>query len=132
MPTVQQLRGLAQARLRDAEILFDNGRYDGAVYLGGYAIELLLKARICVRNRWKQFPERSAEFDSTNERYRTHDLSVLLRGSGRENRIRARCLPEWYLVSRWNPEQRYDPSSHVSRREANEALSAIKTLKGQL
>lgn len=132
MLTLQQLRGLARTRLTDAEILFNNGRYDGAVYLGGYAIELLLKTRICVRNHWKRFPGSSAEFDSTNERYRTHDLGLLLRESGREQRIRDRCLAEWFLVAKWNPEQRYDPPGHVVQRDANDVLKAINTLRGQI
>ena len=42
-----ELRRIARARLRDAEVLFGAGRYDGAIYVCGYAIELTLKARIC-------------------------------------------------------------------------------------
>jgi hypothetical protein len=42
-----ELHRIAQARLEDAEALFRSGRYDGAIYIGGYAIEMALKARIC-------------------------------------------------------------------------------------
>jgi hypothetical protein len=38
---------LAQAKLKEAECLFTNGFFDGAYYLGGYAVELLLKAMVC-------------------------------------------------------------------------------------
>ncbi|RCR70169.1 HEPN domain-containing protein [Larkinella punicea] len=41
------LKRIAQARLHDAKVLLDAGRYDGATYLCGYAIELGLKLRIC-------------------------------------------------------------------------------------
>ncbi len=40
------LQNLATIRLRDAEVLLDNGRYDGAYYLLGYVIECALKACI--------------------------------------------------------------------------------------
>ena len=39
------IEALAYAKLKDAEILLDNQRFDSAYYLAGYAIELLLKAR---------------------------------------------------------------------------------------
>jgi HEPN domain-containing protein len=38
---------IARARLQDADILLTSERYDGAIYLCGYAVELALKARIC-------------------------------------------------------------------------------------
>ena len=42
-----ELRKIAKARLKDAEALLAAHRYDGAIYLCGYAVELALKARIC-------------------------------------------------------------------------------------
>ena len=38
---------LALERLQDAECLIANGRVGGAFYIGGYAIELALKAVVC-------------------------------------------------------------------------------------
>jgi len=37
---------LAQIRLRDAEVLLENGRFDGAYYIAGYSVECALKACI--------------------------------------------------------------------------------------
>lgn len=37
----------AEARLREAETLLENGRWDGAVYLAGYVAEMLLKVAFC-------------------------------------------------------------------------------------
>lgn len=48
MLTRAELTHIAQARLADAEALHQAGRYDGAVYLCGYAVEVGLKHRICV------------------------------------------------------------------------------------
>ena len=46
------LRKIAYARLRDAEALISNHRYDEAVYLCGYAVDITLKAHICKTLRW--------------------------------------------------------------------------------
>jgi len=43
----KEINEIARARLEDAEVLFSARRYDGAVYLCGYAVELGLKSRIC-------------------------------------------------------------------------------------
>jgi len=37
---------MAKARIDDAKALRAAGRYDGAVYIAGYAVECQLKARI--------------------------------------------------------------------------------------
>jgi HEPN domain-containing protein len=47
MPTRNELKELAQLRLKEAETLFQAGLYDGAAYLCGYVIEFALKAKIC-------------------------------------------------------------------------------------
>ncbi len=47
MQTQSDIEALAYAKLGDAECLLDNDRFDSAYYLAGYAIELLLKARVC-------------------------------------------------------------------------------------
>jgi len=62
MTTKNELRTLARARLKDAQILFTAKRYDAATYLCGYAVELALKARICQTLGWTFFPETNKEF----------------------------------------------------------------------
>lgn len=42
-----QLTKIARARIEDAKVLVHSKRYDGAVYLCGYAVEIALKVRIC-------------------------------------------------------------------------------------
>ena len=43
----EEIKKLAYERLEEASILCDNKKYDGAFYLAGYSIELMLKAKIC-------------------------------------------------------------------------------------
>ena len=62
MATKTELRTLARARLKEAQILFEAKRYDAATYLCGYAIELALKARICQTLGYTHFPKTNKEF----------------------------------------------------------------------
>jgi len=77
------LQKMARAKLEDAEILLQAKRYDSAVYLCGYAIELALKARICLILNWNGYPSTNAEFQKYQS-FKTHELDVLLRLSGTE------------------------------------------------
>jgi HEPN domain-containing protein len=62
MATKTELRILAKARLKEAQILFEAKRYDAATYLCGYAMELALKARICQTLGYIHFPQSNKEF----------------------------------------------------------------------
>lgn len=62
MLTRAELLKIAEARLKDAEVLFHSKRYDGAIYLCGYAVEVALKARICSTLHWYGYPMTSNEF----------------------------------------------------------------------
>jgi HEPN domain-containing protein len=126
MLTRQELRRIAQARLRDAEVLFGARRYDGASYLCGYALELALKARICATLRWTEFPESGAEFHGLQS-FRTHDLDMLLRMSGR-NGVRTSHAVDWSTVQRWSPEARYAPIGSATRDSTGDMISAVKRL----
>ena len=87
MIPISDLRNIAKGRLKDAEVLYASGRYDGAIYLCGYAIEVMLKARICRVLKWPGYPETNREFERFQS-FRTHDFDALLRLSGIENKIR--------------------------------------------
>jgi HEPN domain-containing protein len=86
MISTKDLRTIARARLRAAQVLLLAKRYDGASYLCGYAVELALKARICRTLKWPGFPESAKDFKGF-QLLRTHDLEVLLRFSGAEGRV---------------------------------------------
>jgi HEPN domain-containing protein len=120
------LRKLANARLADSEILFEKGRYDGAVYLSGYAIEVALKARICRTLKWPDFPSSAKEFEPYRS-LRTHDLDVLLSLSGIEKKIKPKHLTEWSIIATWDPEVRYK-STKAKRQDALSMIEAVKTL----
>jgi HEPN domain-containing protein len=102
--------------------LLDNGAYDGAYYLCGYAVECALKACIARRTQRHDFPPPRRVV----ERMYTHDLGELLIQSGLRDEFEAamRADPDlddnWSIIRDWSEESRY------GRREraAAEALYA--------
>lgn len=124
-----ELRKLARTRLKDAEVLFSSNRYDGAIYLCGYAIELALKARICRTLNWPEFPETNAEFRGL-QTFKTHNLDTLLRLSAIETKIKSKSLAEWSIVAAWEPELRYRIAGTATQTKANDMIQATRTLLG--
>jgi hypothetical protein len=102
-------------------------RYDGSIYLCGYAIELSLKYRICKTLGWTDFPATGGEFKAY-QTFRTHDLDILLHLSGREARIKQRVFPEWSTVAAWDPEVRYRTIGSASRADAELMIKATATV----
>jgi HEPN domain-containing protein len=126
-----ELRKIARARLKDSEVLYENRRYDGAIYLCGYAVEVALKARICRTLKWSGFPSTRSEFQPYQS-LRTHDLDVLLSLSGCETKIKSRYFTEWSIIATWEPEVRYQSIGTASRSDAFSMLESARTLLGVL
>jgi len=131
MIDLAELIKIAEERLKDAEALLAAGRYDGAIYLGGYVIELTLKSRICKVLRWKGFPQTRSEFQKYQS-FKTHDLDVLLSLSGAEDKIKTGYLAEWSAVATWDPEARYNPIGSASKSDAELLIESAKKLMGAL
>lgn len=122
-----ELKKIAVARLQDAQILMQGGRYEGATYLCGYAIEIGLKVRICRTLHWRGFPETNAEFKDLQS-FKTHDFDALLRLTGVENKIKSQYLVEWSTVKQWKPELRYSKTKSASQQSAVDFIQAATTL----
>lgn len=122
-----EVKRLASARLQDAEALFAARRYDGAVYMCGYSVELALKARICHTLKWPGFPEKDSEFKGLGS-FKVHDLDALLRFTGREAKVKTTLMPEWSAVAAWSPEARYKPVGSVAPADAELMLESAAVL----
>ena len=131
MLSAADLKAIARARLADAEALLEARRLDGSAYLCGYVVELALKARICRTLKWSGFPEKRSEFEGLQS-FKTHDLDVLLRLSGREQYIKVNLFPEWAVVSQWNPEARYRAVGTVTAAKAQDMISAAQKILAKL
>lgn len=101
-------------------------RYNGAVYMMGYALEFSFKRKLSQTLGFSNgFPETSGEmqqyagklavFNAVNgeiqlnqvRQIRNHKLTDLIKYTGAETRIKASCNNEWQLLCCWNPEKRY-------------------------
>src|SRR5580698_308117 len=102
-----EFQSLAAERLDDAAALLQAGRYAGAYYISGYAIECDLKACIAGRTKQDEFPPKEAA------KYYVHDLPKLLDfaglapafelDAGRDPALGA----NWAIVKDWTEEARY-------------------------
>jgi len=131
MISLADLRNNVRAYVTDSEILFNNGRYDRAIYLCGYAVEIGLKLKICKTLRWSGFPENPKEFSNLTS-FRTHNLDVLLQLSGSEATIKSSYLADWSIVAQWDPEVRYRSVHNAKKDEARGMLSSSRAVLGIL
>lgn len=108
MITRADLQKTAREYLDAAIILRAERKYDVSVYLCGYAVEIALKDRTCETLHWPSFPDTPGEFKNLTS-FKTHNLEILLRLSGIEDRIKPALAGDWSVVTKWDPEQRYSP-----------------------
>jgi len=112
--TRKDLQALARSRLADARSLLDAGRYDGAYYLLGLAVECSLKACIAKLVKRHEFPNKKMTADSYS-----HDLSQLVRAAGLELTLNANIAADtlfggkWLIVKNWSIESRYISSGNL-------------------
>ena len=126
MITTANLRALSQKRLKEAKVLYENGLYDGAVYLAGYAIETALKAKICRNLKIPAYPDEG----STKSIFASHDFTRLALLAGLSSTLTA-AHPDlgvnWSIVASWNPDWRYRPVGSVSQIDANDFIDAVES-----
>lgn len=78
MISLTDFEKVANARFEDAVTLAMYDRYDGAIYLCGFAVEIALKIRITKEHQRTLFPEKSYEFKNFNiPGIKTHSLVKL-------------------------------------------------------
>lgn len=128
----------ALAKLNDAELLFNHGRFDTAYYIAGYAVELLLKAKICQTLGIDSFydfdnPERKKlvkDESGIKKAYKVHRYDQLLALSGiftefdNEFSNDPKFLDTWSSVNKWNEGSRY-----LTGKTGNEVLNFITSVK---
>jgi HEPN domain-containing protein len=102
------LQQLAELRLSEAQVLLDAGKFAGAYYLAGYAIECALKACTAKRTREFDFPEKQ-----TVNRSHTHDLRQLVDVANMKDELAiaiakdVQFADKWEVVSGWSEASRY-------------------------
>ena len=113
---IREQAGASRQRLADAQALFAASRWRGAMYLAGYAVECLLKAKLMQIYDGRTLRELEAELKRrsilpAHGTVFTHQLRNLLKLAPGHNRLLQN--PELHHmfsnVNRWTPHWRYDP-----------------------
>lgn len=103
------LQRLAEEKLADAILLARHGRWSNAYYLGGYAIEIGLKACIAKRFREETLPD-----PELLKNVYVHDLRRLVGSAGlstdlsRHQAENQRFAANWAAVAEWTEASRYE------------------------
>ncbi len=131
MHTEKDIIILAENKLKAAEVLLENGLPDEAFYIGGYSLELILKARICKTLCVPDF----FLFDSKMKQeaykpFKVHDYEQLLVLSGLyqaysdEKKKDKNFDADWSIVCEWTENIRYKLGYNE-----NEVRSFLTSLK---
>ena len=129
MDSRTDIQKIALQKLKDAELLYDNGSYDNAFYLAGYCVELALKARICKNISIDYlFAPNSKHL----RLFKTHDFDVLIVFSGlsekleEEKALNSAFYKNWEYICGWKEDCRYGISGSKTQAQALEILDAIR------
>ena len=123
-----QLRQLAEDRILDAERLMTGGRWSGAYYLAGYAVECGLKACIMahVEGTGAIFQDKKY-----SEKCWTHDLEVLLVLANLKPTLDADAVANaalsgnWSVAKDWNEASRYEQKTQPEAQTLFDAITNV-------
>ena len=108
---------VAQLRLADAKSLLEQKRFNGAIYMAGYAVECHLKYAACQRCGETYLPPN----------LEVHDWDILVKAAGLLSDIKSQkqvSLLYYALVEVWGPSLRYRTTKYSNK----EALQLYKEL----
>ncbi|MFT6341006.1 MAG: hypothetical protein ACJAUN_001647 [Alcanivorax sp.] len=118
MLTNIDLQRLAEIRLEDSILLFQNGKSSSAYYLAGYSVELAIKACAAKLFQNNTIPDKNL----VNALY-SHSLEQLMSTSGLLPELKKAINEDsifganWGVATKWNESSRYtiwDPMSAAS------------------
>jgi hypothetical protein len=132
MQSQSEIERIADLRYEEACCLLHNEMWDGAYYLGGYSIELLLKARICKNLQVDNFFEFGLPV--RNEFYRvfkSHNIRELLLLTGvfedlMKSTIDKIFVSHWSTILEWSEDSRY--KMNKTEEDATNFLISAKTI----
>lgn len=146
MTNPKEIKELALQRLKEADVLFQNKMCDGAFYLAGYSVELILKAKICERLGIPNlFDEKNTDANSIEgigeirKPLKTHNLFTLLIFSvlkikfdidkaANKSLAKANSL----LFSAWSEQVRYKPCGHTKEEDVKNLINLLGSANGLL
>ena len=125
---------LAWSKFKAAESLLANGFVDESYYIGGYTIELLLKANVCKCLKIDDlFDEKSKWFQKLKypQTFKIHSLESLLILSGLyvewDNKLGTPSFKStWSKVGDWSEESRYLTGKNL--KDVQDFLTSVKEI----
>lgn len=125
--TRAELRQLAEDRIADAAALLAAGRWSGAYYLAGDAVECALKACIAKLTNQDDFPrDRKFVEDCYN-----HDVEKLLKSAGLRSALDAEIAANpafetnWITIKDWEETTRYEQKTQAEAQTLYGAITNI-------
>lgn len=143
MKNTIEIKKLAWERLEEASILFNNGKNDGAFYLLGYSVELMLKAKICERlDIPNLFDDKSVSIEGVSDIrkvVKTHNLKTLLILSGLKKSMEDQMkgdknfsIISSLLINQWSEQSRYEMLGNRDSLDLNKIIEFLKDKNGFL
>jgi hypothetical protein len=116
---------LAVVRLEEAKTLLDLGKWDGAYYLAGYAVELALKACIIkLLMTTDAFPEKQFSVNCwTHNVGKLLELARLKSAWDAASRVDSVLLGNWGVANIWSEQKRYERITEAEARELYDAVA---------
>jgi hypothetical protein len=133
MTSRETIKNLARLRWKEAKLLFDNDFFDGAYYLGGYCIELSIKAAICKTLDLDNFFDESTPLGFQREikrPFKIHDFEnlIILSGLWRKfddaKAMDSQLFKDWSVIKLWSENCRYN----YNTRKKEDVLSFLDAI----
>lgn len=115
------LQAMAKAKLVDANVLYQNGRYSSAYYLAGYAVEFALKSCISRQMAREVIPDKSFV-----AKIYTHQLTELVKLAGLESDLKQQASEfevNWAITKDWSEQSRYEVMQQADAQYLLEAIT---------
>ena len=134
MDCISNIQKLATRKLEEADCLFTNGHIDWSYYTAGYAVELLLKARVCKTLGIEDFfDEKSSLMKKFKfpQAFKTHDFEQLSIVSGVYKQLEIAAIDsgfrvKWSKVCTWDEGSRY--AMGREKQDVQDFLSSIRDI----
>ncbi len=133
MKNPHEIRELADKRLKEAKLLLTENHCEGALYLAGYCIELLLKAKIAELLDVQNLFDDSFSPKQFRTPFYIHDLKSLLIFAGlktkldKEKAINPLLYNNWSLIEEtWNEHCRYQKSGTYKEKDVEKFIITIE------
>jgi HEPN domain-containing protein len=143
----EEIKILAYHRIEEAKSLLTCHHPDAAFYLAGYAVELMLKWKICklfgidnlFSNNQKTISEIGNGVQDLRKMIKTHDLPALLLYSGLKSKFDIQkegnmmlMKVNSHIMAKWNESIRYKPCGNIETSEVEDLLSLLQKENGFL